>query len=407
MARRVLLHVGTPKSGTTYLQTLMWRHRRELAGQGFLFAGDRFADRYWATLEIRGQPVPGHLPPAARTAWRRIVRRAADFSGDVVISHEFFGAATSEQARRAIDDLRPADVHVVVTARPFVRAVPTMWQESLKFGNRHTLASFTAQWVSGAPLGSWGRHTGDPADVLDRWCKDLAADRGHVIVVSPRPDRPDELWHLFADLCGLDPASVDVSSNRPNSSVSVESAELLRRINPHIRAPIVGPRETPVWIRDELTHRVLSSLPGHGIGLSAELVGQVSELSAQCVDRIRSAGWQVSGDLDLLLLRAFDRLLSPAEVPDAVLADRAAASIALMLARQRERAIELGRLEREVAVTEAAVARQRREIEGVRTAMRRSVTSLNAERLRRVVPAAGEAGRRLMHRVGQRLRTGA
>lgn len=30
MARRVFLHCGTAKSGTTYLQDLWWRHREEL-----------------------------------------------------------------------------------------------------------------------------------------------------------------------------------------------------------------------------------------------------------------------------------------------------------------------------------------------------------------------------------------
>ena len=39
MARRVFLHVGTAKSGTSFLQDLWWRHRDELRGRGLLLPG--------------------------------------------------------------------------------------------------------------------------------------------------------------------------------------------------------------------------------------------------------------------------------------------------------------------------------------------------------------------------------
>ena len=49
MARRVYLHIGLPKTGTTYLQTLMWNNREVLAGQGVLLPGDSRRQHLWAS----------------------------------------------------------------------------------------------------------------------------------------------------------------------------------------------------------------------------------------------------------------------------------------------------------------------------------------------------------------------
>ena len=39
MAERVYLHVGLPKTATTYLQTILWANRDALEGQGVRLPG--------------------------------------------------------------------------------------------------------------------------------------------------------------------------------------------------------------------------------------------------------------------------------------------------------------------------------------------------------------------------------
>ncbi len=53
MARRVFFHVGTLKTGTTYLQRVMWENRDRLREAGTLFAGEYYHDRVWATQTVR------------------------------------------------------------------------------------------------------------------------------------------------------------------------------------------------------------------------------------------------------------------------------------------------------------------------------------------------------------------
>ena len=38
-ATRVFLHIGEPKTGTTFLQQVMWSNRAELAAQGVVLPG--------------------------------------------------------------------------------------------------------------------------------------------------------------------------------------------------------------------------------------------------------------------------------------------------------------------------------------------------------------------------------
>ena len=57
MARRAFLHVGTAKSGTSYLQDLWWRHRDELRERGLLLPGDARRDHFAAAAVVKGMTV--------------------------------------------------------------------------------------------------------------------------------------------------------------------------------------------------------------------------------------------------------------------------------------------------------------------------------------------------------------
>ena len=97
MARRVFLHLGLPKTGTSYLQTILWAHRAELRAAGLLVPGRERRDHLWASLVVRDDAKVGNRNPEAPGAWAVLTTQALEWEGDVVISHEFFCAATAEQ----------------------------------------------------------------------------------------------------------------------------------------------------------------------------------------------------------------------------------------------------------------------------------------------------------------------
>ena len=53
-APKVFLHIGEPKTGTTFLQQVMWRNRAELAARGVVLPGHHPQDHFRASQDLRG-----------------------------------------------------------------------------------------------------------------------------------------------------------------------------------------------------------------------------------------------------------------------------------------------------------------------------------------------------------------
>ena len=51
---KVFLHIGEPKTGTTFLQQVMWGNRATLAAQGVALPGHHPQDHYRASQDLRG-----------------------------------------------------------------------------------------------------------------------------------------------------------------------------------------------------------------------------------------------------------------------------------------------------------------------------------------------------------------
>ncbi len=199
MARRVFLHLGLPKTGTSYLQTIVWAHREELRAAGLLVPGRERRDHLWASLVVRDDPRVGRRNPKAPGSWSVLLDESRTWAGDVLISHEFFCAASAEQARRVIEDLAPAEVHLVVTAREPLGLFTSSWQESLKNKGTTPLDDY-GRGESDDPLQVWDWRALDLGLVLGRWAEGLPPERIHVVPV-PRSGAPtDQLWRSFCSV---------------------------------------------------------------------------------------------------------------------------------------------------------------------------------------------------------------
>src|ERR1700712_802256 len=102
MAHRVYLHVGLPKTGTTYVQTVLWENRPALAEQGIVYPGVRRREHMWSSVVIRERPGLERRNPRAAGAWARLLAQVETAPDGALISHEFLGAASAEQANGAL-----------------------------------------------------------------------------------------------------------------------------------------------------------------------------------------------------------------------------------------------------------------------------------------------------------------
>ena len=99
--RRVYLHVGTPKSGTSYLQDKLALNRDELERQGLEYLRTRTGDHFEAALDLIGERWAGEekTAGASGTPWPPTPARSRRH---VLISHEILAAADAESVARAM-----------------------------------------------------------------------------------------------------------------------------------------------------------------------------------------------------------------------------------------------------------------------------------------------------------------
>src|SRR5262249_22208570 len=128
----VFLHIGAPKTGTTYLQNILFSNRTALRRDGLLYPGNAVRSHFWASQDLRDMAFHGYVEPQVSGAWDRLVGEIRNFGGAAIIDHEILAAASAAQIDRALADLDFADVHIVLTARDIARQLPAAWQERIK-----------------------------------------------------------------------------------------------------------------------------------------------------------------------------------------------------------------------------------------------------------------------------------
>lgn len=342
MTERIYLHVGAPKSGTTYLQKVLEKNRELLASAGVLVVGERHVDRVHAGLAVRQDPRLEQLPAAASQAWKRLTAEVRAWPGPVaVLSYELLAGASAEQVEAALADLEGLEIHVVITSRDLGRAVPSAWQERLKFALTTPLESWVPRPESDGPRAEWGWRTMDPSGVAARWGAALPPGRVHVVTMPRQQDVTGELWHRFAQACGIDDVEVDVAVERSNESLGTSAAEVLRRVNERLPAELDNNREQARWLRDVLAHQVLADLDAEPMGITDTQYSDAAERSEHAVSAIAEAGYHVVGDLDDI--RATRReARTPGQVDDAELLRVALDAMVrlLLLLREQSRRTE-------------------------------------------------------------------
>jgi hypothetical protein len=399
---KVVVHVGEPKTGTTFLQQVMWRNRAELAAQGVVLPGHHPQDHYRASQDLRGiQKLPSDPAGAWTGEWEILAREAVATPNVAVISHELFSAADPEQADRAVESLRPAEVHVVVTVRDMASLLPAEWQESVKHRNARAWEDWLADVIDKESVDEdrrrwWFWRVHDTMAILDLWSRRLAPERVHVITTPPRGASTDELWRRFASLLGVDPGSVDTSRARTNSSLGLAETEFLRRLNQAL------PAEVPDWfymwnVKEPIAHQVLAARPGgRRLTLPASRESWAKEQADALIQNLDNSGYDVIGSLDELLPPPVSQpQADPGEQPADQVLDAAVDAAAAMVLHQYRKAYPAAKPQRQagglVGRVESTVASSPR--------LKRAVRDLSSHspavrRLRIAAWRAIERGRR-------------
>jgi hypothetical protein len=306
----VFLHIGTMKSGTTFLQHVLIENKEQLASAGYLFPGDTWKAQARAARDLthftRGDPV---FRAEAEGAWRSLAGQMLNHRGAAsIVSMEFLAYAGPRRARAATTSLEPAETHVILTVRDAARTIPGQWQTTVK-------ARGTAGWddyqarvrKAGSlrarlgrlsdPTAAAFRSIHDVARVLDAWGRSVPSDRLHVVTVPSGRTDPTLLWERFATVVGLDP-DLGSSASPANESLGYASTELFRRVN--LALTDVPLHEHVAIVKQQLGDRILArrSQEEAKPRLDRATYEFALEWNARTREAVARAGAHVVGDLD-------------------------------------------------------------------------------------------------------------
>ena len=341
---RVFLHIGEPKTGSTFLQQVIWRNRATLAAQGVVLPGHHPQDHFRASQDLRGLKKLAGDPAGSWTGeWDILARQSKQAPRAAVISHELFSAADEEHARQAVSSLEPAEVHLVVTARDMGSLLPAEWQESIKHRNALGFQDWLADVIDRESVSPdrrqwWFWRVHDTLQILQVWSRYVPADRIHVMTTPQRGASPDLLWRRFAGLLEVDPDSVDISRARANASLGLTETEFLRRLN----AELSG--EVPDWfymwtVKEGLAHATLAARPaGQRLVLPPERHAWASKYAETLIAGLADASYDLVGDVaELRPQEPAGAFVNPAGQPaDQILDAAIQATAALVLNQYRK-----------------------------------------------------------------------
>lgn len=295
MAQCVVLHVGSMKSGTTFLQNLMMANRDLLAERGLLLPGRVWRDQVSGVAEVLGRARVAQAPEEG--AWQGLVDELDAWPGTGLVSMEFLGPSGPQRIERVVGSFPAGSVRVVVTARDLNRQVPAMWQEALKNGRSFGFAEYVAAVRDHEGPGNvfWREQT--VAAMCRRWGAAVGTENVRLVTVPPPGAAPEELWRRFAEAVGVEADGPDdiALPEEENASLGAASAEVLRRLNVLVD-DLDYPQYAPV-VKHRLAKRVLSARRGSEQAVGFEVPDWLPAESERMVGRIRDLGVPVVGDL--------------------------------------------------------------------------------------------------------------
>ena len=311
-----LIHIGPHKTGTTAVQSALWNARPRLREQGVHHAG-RSRNPSNAVRAVAEQPSPySNDKPPSMNHWRDLVREIRGSRAPrVVVSSEFFAWAGPEQIERVVDDLDAGRIHVVVTLRPLLRIMPSMWQQNVQLGTTTPFEDWLREVFDDPQRPFWKLERHD--QLIDRWAAVVGRDRVTGVVVDDGDH--EVVMRAFEGLLGLTPGTLVAERDQANRSLTLAEAEAVRAFNVAFGARRL-PRDLHArTMRFGAAQVMKERVPPPdeaGIRTPGWAYPELARAQAEIVRGVRASGVAIIGDLALLERTPAAPADEPAQVAD-------------------------------------------------------------------------------------------
>ncbi len=311
MTKRIVIHAGFFKTGTTALQSSLAYNREKLLENGVLYPALSSSDaarstgQHRAAWALKGrhwgwEGEGGTVTPIK--VWKKLADKLNSFNGTSVFSSEFLAELTREDVERMREDIKADKIEIVFTLRPLVKMLPSQYIQSLKYGMRLTYEEWLQRVFNGGEQfvqwrTFWTRH--DHPDVIQRWVDVFGAENVTLLVVDET--KPNLIYETFSELLNLPVGTLKpVEEKGLNRSLTWEEACLLLEMNQNFDRTL-GWGEYASMIRNGI-FRNLTDVPGREGQrklLTPEwAVTRAMELAATNIAKLNSMGITIVGDLE-------------------------------------------------------------------------------------------------------------
>lgn len=210
---RLWLHIGLPKTGTTFLQTTLLKNRAALLEQGILYpmaglvsAGHMlFAPGVLSEQRKQLSDVSRLLDRARPELWDALAEEVREANpNSVILSTEYFTEAENLIALKRLCDKVTANVAVIVYLRRQDDYVEAGWSQAVKAG----MTAEPLNLRQYDPRCDWQLF-------LDRWAAMFGRNALHVRVYG-KAVRSTGIVNDFASIVGFDASTFDQQSSDRN-----------------------------------------------------------------------------------------------------------------------------------------------------------------------------------------------
>lgn len=235
-APAAVLHIGLPKTGTTYLQRTFHRALGRSGALPLEYPEADFYNHQVALYEPLGAYLPWKPRPGSPALWKKLGDRLR-VPGErrMLLSAEALAAldARGIEIFRALLCERPVE-RIVITTRALASLLPSHWQQNMKQGGRGTLERYADRIFGAIAAARSPSQMFCVAHAVRLW---RAAFPGTPISVLVMDGGQAQNLLAFADICGLGEShdqllldSVPTASEQ-NLSFSVDECRQLVEIN--------------------------------------------------------------------------------------------------------------------------------------------------------------------------------
>ena len=225
MTKRLFVHVGTEKTGTTFIQDFIAHHKRELKREGLMFfdAGTESNHHYWLAkaLGFRFAPTPvdEKKEQQALSDCRAFLKKHPD--EDFLLTSEHFDFNPNPENIKAFADFFAGyEINIVIFLRDQVSYCQSLYAEHIKWGGVLDFSEFIKRTIK------QGRYS--YLEKYQSW--EQFAD--HVIVVDYNAVR-NNLLPAFLEAIGFEYSEFTDSrgTSKINPTPSMDFLNVVRLLN--------------------------------------------------------------------------------------------------------------------------------------------------------------------------------